>query len=120
MFAHDLHVALAALTLVAMIGVAVEGGVRALRGGPATRMGQAGLSIALVLVGMTAAAGLAMLARGERPQEWLHVLYALLAFGLVPAIDSVALRAGARAQGLARLAGGLVAIAVVARLFATG
>jgi hypothetical protein len=78
------------------------------------------VNVALVLVGMTAAAGLALLVRGERPREWLHVLYALLAFGMVPAVDSVALRAGARAQGWARFAGAVVALAVAARLFATG
>lgn len=120
MFAHDLHVALAWTTGLALAVVTVEGGVRAVRGSPADRLARAALNVAVVLVGMTAAAGLAMLVRAERPGEWLHLVYALLAFGMVPATDSITVAAGTRAQGLARLAGGLVAIAVVSRLFATG
>ena len=120
MFAHDLHVALASATLVGFTATAVEGGVRAVHGSEAGRAARAGVSTSVVLVGMTAAAGLAMLVRGERPHEWLHVLYALLAFGMVPAVDSVALHAAPRAQGWARFAGSAVALAVVARLFATG
>ncbi len=120
MFAHDLHVALASVTLLGFTAAAVEGGVRAVHGHHPGRPARAGLNVAVVLVGMTAAAGLAMLVRGERPREWLHVLYALLAFGMVPAMDSMALHAGARAKGWARFAGGVVALAVVVRLFATG
>jgi hypothetical protein len=34
--------------------------------------------------------GLALLLDGRRPKEWLHLVYALLAFGLVPLADSLA------------------------------
>jgi hypothetical protein len=120
MFARDLHVTLASATLVALIAVAIEGGVRAVHGGPVGQPARVGLNVSIVLVGMTAAAGVAMLVRGERPHEWLHVLYALLAFGMVPTLDSIALRAGPRAQGWARFAGGILGLIVIARLFATG
>lgn len=120
MFAHDLHVALASTTLVGFTAAAVEGGARAVHGREAGRAARAGLNVCVVLVAMTAAAGLAMLARGERPHEWLHALYALLAFGMVPAMDSMALHAGPRRQAWARFAGAVLASVVVARLFATG
>lgn len=120
MFAHDLHVALASVTMVGFTATAVEGGVRAVHGTAAGRIARAALNGSILVVGMTAAAGLAMLARGERPHEWLHVLYALLVFAMVPAVDSVALPAGPRAQGWARFAGAVLALVVAARLFATG
>lgn len=120
MFAHDLHVALASVTLVAFGVAAVEGGVRGVDGRAPGRAARAGPGALVVLAGMTAAAGLAMLVRGQRPHEWLHLLYALLAFGMVPAMDSVVLDAGLRPQGWARFTGALLGLIVVARLFATG
>jgi hypothetical protein len=120
MFAHDLHVALAWATASAMAAIALEAGVRTLRGRGPGRLAEAGLGVALVLIGMTAAAGLAMLVRGERPSEWLHFLYTILVFGLIPMADSFTARAAPRARGLARLAGAMVALVVIARLFSTG
>ncbi len=73
-----------------------------------------------ILLGMTAAGGLALLAGGQRPREFLHLVYALLALGLVPLADSLVAQAGPRRRALARLLGGLVAAGVIARLFATG
>ena len=52
--------------------------------------------------------------------EWLHLIYALLAFGLVPLADSLTTQASPRRQALARLLGALVAAVVILRLFATG
>jgi hypothetical protein len=120
MFAHDLHVLLAWATMVAMVAIATEAVVRVVRGREPGHIAEVGVGLALILIGITAAAGLAMLARGERPREWLHLPYALLAFGVVPAADGVVEHASPRAKALARLAGAVVAIAVVARLAATG
>jgi len=78
------------------------------------------VSLSLVLIGMTAAAGLAMLVRSERPRESLHFVYAIVAFGLVPVADSFATSASPRRKALVRLVGGVIAIGVLARLFATG
>lgn len=120
MFAEDVHLTLAWTTAVAMTVVALEACVRMVRGRRPGRFAQVGLGLALVLIGMSVAAGLAMLVRGGRPRESLHYLYAILAFGLVPIADTFAVRAPARWKGLARLAGALVALGVIARLFATG
>jgi crotonobetainyl-CoA:carnitine CoA-transferase CaiB-like acyl-CoA transferase len=120
MFAHDLHVALAWGTAAALAAIAVEAGVRTVRRGGPGRLAEAGLALTLVLIGMTSAAGLAMLVRGERPNEWLHFVYAILAFGLVPVADSLAAHGPHRAKSLARLGGALVALGVIIRLFATG
>jgi hypothetical protein len=79
-----------------------------------------GLSAVAILLGMTIAGGLALLAGGQRPKEFLHLVYALLAFGLVPLADSLAAQASPRRRALARLGGALIAAGVIARLFATG
>ena len=69
---------------------------------------------------MAAAGGLALLVGGRRPTEWLHLLYALLAFGLVPLADNLTTQASPRRQALARLLGALVAAVLILRRFATG
>jgi hypothetical protein len=120
MFAHDVHVALAWATAVAMAGVTVEAGLRTLRRRRPGRMAEVGSAVTLVVIAMTSAAGLAMLVRGDRPSQWLHVVYAILAFSLVPVADSLAAQRRPRARSLARLGGALVALGVIVRLFATG
>jgi hypothetical protein len=120
MFAHDLHVLLTWATVVAMAALAPHAGVRVVRGREPGHIAEVGVGLALILIGMTAAAGLAMLARGERPREWLHLIYALVVFGLVPATDALTEHAPPRTKALARLAGAVVALAVIARLAATG
>jgi hypothetical protein len=118
--AHDLHVSLAVAAIVAMGGAAVEAGMRALLARAPGRASEVTLVIALVVLGMTSAAGLAILVRGERPKEFLHFVYAALAFFLIPLADTLAARGSRRRRAVARLVGALVAIAVLARLFATG
>ncbi|HYU93335.1 MAG TPA: hypothetical protein VEN95_07645 [Actinomycetota bacterium] len=120
MFAHDVHLILAWGTAFAVAGVVVEGAVRSVLGRGPGRLAEAGVGLVLVLIGMTAAAGLAKLVRGERPAESLHFLYAALAFGLIPVTDSFGKRASPRGKALIRSAGALVALGVLARLFATG
>ncbi len=51
-----------------------------------------GLRAAVILLGMTAAGGLALLVGGQRPKEFLHLVYALLALGLVPSLAGWSLR----------------------------
>jgi hypothetical protein len=77
-------------------------------------------AIVVIGVGVTAAGGLAMLARGDRPREFLHFLYAALAFVIIPIGDSLAARASPRRRAGARFLAALVALGVVARLFGTG
>lgn len=120
MFAHDLHVTLALASIALMLMVAGEGAVRLVRPRPPGRLASAGLGAVAVLLGMTAAGGLALLAGGNRPKEFLHLLYAVLSLALVPFADSLVTQAGPRRRALARLLGALVAAGVIARLFATG
>jgi hypothetical protein len=118
LFAHDLHVALAVATLVAMVVVAVEAALRAISGRAPGRFSGAISTIAVVAVAMTAAGGLAILTRGERPKEFLHFVYATVAF--VPMGDSLTAAACPRRRALARLLAALIALGVIARLFGTG
>jgi hypothetical protein len=120
MFAHDLHLTLAFASMAAMAVIAAEGAVRLVRARPPGRVAAVGSGTVVVLLGMTAAGGLALLLGGQRPKEWLHLVYALLAFALVPLADSLAAQATPRRRAVARLLGALVALAVLARLFATG
>jgi hypothetical protein len=90
-FAHDLHAALAAVAAIAIVAATVEGVVRARPPGAVAERTRAA---ALLAVAMTAAGGLALLAGGHRPAEWLHVVYAVLAFGLVPVADNAAAAVG--------------------------
>lgn len=121
MFARDVHVSFAILTVLMLVAATAEGAIRAVVGRPAgvaagrTRVG------VLLLVALTASAGLALLVGGHRPHEWLHIIYAVLALGLVPIADNAAtmLRSN-RSKALTRLGGGLVSLVVIARLFATG
>jgi hypothetical protein len=119
-FTHDLHVTLALASLAVIFVVAGEGAVRLVSARPPAKAASVGLGAAVILLGMTAAGGLALLVGGHRPKEFLHLVYALLAFGLVPLADSLAAQASPRRRALARLGGALVAAGVIARLFATG
>jgi hypothetical protein len=119
-FARDLHMTLALASLAAMVAVAGEGAVRLVRARPPGRMASVGLGVVVVLLGMTAAGGLALLVGGQRPKELLHLVYTVLALGLVPLADALTARANPRRRALARLLGALVAVVVIVRLFATG
>jgi hypothetical protein len=119
-FAHDLHISLAAATVVALLVAVAEALGRIVRGTPPSRWSAAMSAIAVVVIGMTAAGGLAMLALGQRPRESLHLVYAVVASVLVPLGDSLSVGANPRRRALARLMATLVTLGVVARLFATG
>ena len=120
MFAQDLHQLLAGFTLLGMGAVTVEGGVRAARGASPSTWASRASGALLLLVAVTAAGGLALLAGGHRPREFLHLLYAVLAFGAVPLADTISRGWSPRGRALARLAGALVGVALIVRLFATG
>ena len=120
MFAHDLHVILAVVSTVGAIMAGVEAAVRAVLRRPPGRTSGAISAIAVIALGMTAAGGLAMLVRGERPNESLHFVYAGLAFVLLPLGDSLATHAEPRRRAAVRLLAAVLTLGVIARLFATG
>jgi len=120
-FARDLHVLLAILTMLSVVIGTLEGAVRAVRGRPAGIAADRTRTAVVFSVVLTAAAGLALLVGGHRPHEWLHIIYVVLALGLMPVADNAAtmLRSD-RGKALTRVGGGLVSLVVVTRLFATG
>jgi hypothetical protein len=119
-FAHDLHLLLALASLAVMVLVAGEAAVRLVAARPPGRLAAVGSGAVTILLGMAAAGGLALLLAGQRPREWLHLVYALVALGLVPLTGSLVAQASPRRRALARLLGALVAAVVILRLFATG
>lgn len=120
MFAHDLHVTLAAVSVAAVAAAGLEGVVRSVRGRPPSRISSFASGVVLVLVGMTAAGGLAMLVRGERPLELLHLVYAGLLLTAFPVAQSLTAGASARARGLVTAVAALICLVLILRLFATG
>jgi Flp pilus assembly protein protease CpaA len=75
--------------------------------------------LTLVLV-VTMAGGLGLLAGGARPREVLHFVYAAIAVGAVPVADSLSRHGDPRRRGIATCVGALVALVVILRLFGTG
>jgi hypothetical protein len=73
-----------------------------------------------MLLGLTAAGGLAILSTGGRPFEDIHLLYALLAFAAVPVADRYALDTSAGNRAVTRAAAALVGLALLLRLWQTG
>jgi hypothetical protein len=120
LFARDLHVSLAVASIVAVSVAAIEAAARAITGRPPARFSTAVSAVTLVLLGMTAAGGLAILVRGDRPRAFLHFVYAAAAFGLILLGDSLSARSAPRRRAGARLLAALVTLGVLARLFATG
>jgi hypothetical protein len=118
--ARDLHDLLALVSIFTMGVVVLEGGVRTVRDVPPGRWASRLSAVMLVLVGMTAAGGLALLAGGHRPRDFLHLLYAVLAFGAIPLADQLAAHASPRRRAVARFLGALVGFGVILRLFTTG
>lgn len=121
MFARDLHVLLAILTTVATVLATLEGAVRWIRGYPAGMAAGRTRAAVVMSAAMTATAGIALLISGKHPHEWLHLIYAALAFSLIPLADNAAstLRSG-RGKALVRVGGGFTCLIVLVRLFATG
>ena len=116
-----LHVALAIATTLAVLAATIEGAIRVINKRPAGDAAFRTLMAVLISAAITALAGVALLISGKHPKEWLHLLYAALAFGLIPFSDNASrsLRTD-RGRGLYRLAGGLVCLLILTRLFATG
>jgi hypothetical protein len=121
LFGQDVHRLFAFVAAVTVTAAMLEGALRVARGNPPGRACDRTRAALLLMVGLTASSGLALLVTGKRPEEWLHVVYALLAFGLVPIADNATSAFGTdRGKGLVRFGGGLVSLVVLARLFQTG
>jgi hypothetical protein len=117
----DLHIAVAILTTLSVVGATAEGAFRMVTNKPAGNGAWRTLVAVLISAGVTMVAGVALLISGEHPKEWLHYLYAVLAFGLIPFADNASISiSNNRKRGLYRVAGGVVCLIVLTRLFVTG
>lgn len=100
--------------------VVIEAGIRTVRGKPQRALALRLRDAVLVLLGATAAGGLALLLLGSRPHELLHVLYAALVMAPVPVGDGLVRRSGARSQAAGRALAGLIGVVLIIRLYGTG
>lgn len=116
----QLHTWLAVTGALVIVLVGLDGGRRAWRRAPPGDMTARLEAVLLVMLGVTIAGGLGLLVGGGRPREVLHFVYAIVVLGSVPIAVTVSARASPRTRGLASLAGAIVALVVVARLFGTG
>jgi len=117
----QLHALLGVLTGVAALAATLEGLVRWITGrapGSGARRTQALLILA---VAMSASAGLALVIGGHTPHEWLHLMYALLALGLIPVSDHyTAALHNPRTNGAIRFLVGALTLVVLYRSAVTG
>lgn len=115
-----LHLFLAVASVAVMALAGLEASIRAVRVQPpgprASRLEQ----IVLLLLGVTAASGLGMFVGGARPGEGLHLLYALLAFAVIPVTTLLAGKMSPRRRALATVIAALIGLVLLARLFMTG
>lgn len=86
-------------------------------GGPSFERLQAAIVAVLIV---TAASGLVMLAMGDRPADGLHLLYAVIAIGIIPLARSFLGGSVGRRPAALLLVAFVVVGAVVYRLFTTG
>ena len=100
--------------------VGAEAGWRAWRRSPPGAWADQLEGLLLVVLGVAIAGGLGLLAGGARPREPLHFVYAVIVIGALPIAGMLSRQASPRARGLSSLAGAIVALIVVARLFGTG
>lgn len=116
----QLHTWLAIAGALVIVLVGVEAGRRAWRRSPPDETTRRLEGLLLVVLLVTIAGGLGLLAGGGRPREMLHFVYSIIVFGVVPIAAGLSARAAPRTRGLAGVAGAIVALVVVARLFGTG
>lgn len=104
----------------AIVIAGAEGAWRAFRVVPPGTAASRLDGLVLLVVGLSAAAGLGLLVGGARPAELLHFVYAVLTFGALPIATSISTTWTPRRRGLATLTAALIALVLVLRLFATG
>lgn len=116
-----LHATLALLTTLVAILATCEGVARIATGHRPGRLTDKSRTALILAFVMNAASGLALVTTGHHPHEWLHVMYAVLAFGTVPIADFYVRDVShARRQAWARTGAGLFTLVLIARLAATG
>jgi len=77
-------------------------------------------TIVLIVILVTAAGGLGLLTGGGGPHDSLHLLYGVLALGVLPIAGRFSRNSGARRAGIATALAGVVVLVILLRLFQTG
>ena len=118
---RDLHIWFGVIAALTIVVATMEGAIRMVRSTPWNNSSLRTLVAVVITLLFTALAGIALVISGERPKEWLHLLYVALALGLIPLADNAAIPlTNNRKKGLYRLAGGVTCLLVLTRLYVTG
>jgi hypothetical protein len=115
-----LHGALALASIAVVLLTGAEAAVRAWRVLPAGRLADRLMTLAVLVLGITSAGGLGLLIGGASPSEGLHLVYAALAFAILPLTASLFGKVSARARGIAIAVAAIVALGIIVRLVQTG
>lgn len=116
-----LHIGLGLFAALTIVLATIEGAVRAVRSTAWNNNSLRSLAAVVISLLATALGGIALVVSGERPKEWLHLLYVALAIGLIPFADNAAIPLTSnRKKGLYRFAGGITCLLVLTRLYVTG
>ncbi|MGC8460660.1 MAG: hypothetical protein ACP5OR_02270 [Candidatus Dormibacteria bacterium] len=114
------HLGLALCCVVLVSSAIVEACFRLVRRGAPSHI-SLWIEVAFeILVALAGIAGIVLFVTHHRPQEMLHVLYGLIAFGAIPVGDVIASEYSDGKKAALRLATGCVALGVIVRLFMTG
>ena len=118
--AGELHLWLSITSGLVVVLVGFEGAWRAVRrvapGETAARLER----LLVLVIGVTAAGGLGILAGGGSPRELLHFVYAAFAFGIAPVMGRLSAKSEPRRRGLTTLFAAVVTLVALLRLAATG
>ncbi len=112
--------ALAGVALLVVVALfTVLAAALAFRLGYAGWLGRARQAVT-VLLGLQLVVGMATFSAGYRPDDQLHLLYSLVAFGILPAAERFASEAPPKPRAAVLAIGGLLTLGVTWRLTGTG
>ena len=118
--AAQLHLWLAVACALLIAAAGAEAVVRLVRRAVPGRLAERLDQVVLLVLLITTAGGLGLVAGGGGPQSSLHYIYAVVALGLLPLASTFTRGRSARVRAGATVVAAIVALVVVWRLSQTG
>lgn len=118
--AAQLHLWLALACALLIAAAGVEAAWRLVRRAPPERLAERLDQVVLLVLLVTSAGGLGVVAGGGGPANSLHYVYTVVALALLPLASTFTRGRSARVRAGATVVAAIVALVVVLRLFQTG